>query len=220
MACKRLSVKNIILNRTGIGKASAGLLVVKLRPEDARRVEQEQSPVHGHPLLAARDAGTVFRLGALASGDLVDKGRFADIRNTDNHQLQRLVDKAALLIALQFLRQKLPHGRHEAVNSLSALAVGFENCIALLSKILIPRIRDALICKVNTVENHHARLIRAKRVNIGVPAGQRDTGIDQLTHRINETDILLHLSAGFGHMPGIPLDIHFIIHYSTAPILL
>ena len=83
MAAERLGIQNIVFDSARVGKAHADLGVVKFRPEDAGRIQKQQPAVHIHPLLAARHAGAVFRLCALASGNLVDKGRLSDVRNTE-----------------------------------------------------------------------------------------------------------------------------------------
>ncbi len=81
-----------VLNFAKMGACTdTGLAIAKKQlefgPEDAGRIQKQQPAVHIHPLLAARHAGAVFRLCALASGNLVDKGRLSDVRNTDDHEL-------------------------------------------------------------------------------------------------------------------------------------
>ena len=222
MAGQRLGVDHVLLDGTRVGKAHPDLRVFELRPQNARRVQKQQPLVDRDPLLASRDAGAVFGLRALAPGDLVDERRFSHIRNADDHEFQGPSHLSLLRVPRQLFSQQRPHSRNKAGNALFRLAVGLQNGIALRPEVLCPFFRQRQVCHVDAVEDDHARLIAANRVNVRVAAGNRDARVENFAHGIDKLHILFDHPARLGHVPRIPLDVHgvlvgvFLLH-DTAP---
>ena len=222
MAGQRLGVDHVLLDGARVGKAHPDLRVFKLRPQNARRVQKQKPLIDRDPLLAARNAGAVLGLCALAPGDLVDERRFSHIRNADDHELQGPSHLSLLRVPRQLFSQQRAHRRDEAGNALFRLAVGLQNGIALRPEVLCPFFRQRRVCHVDAVQDDHARLIAADRVDIRVAAGNRDARVENFAHGVDELHILLDHPARLGHVAGVPLDIHgalvrvFLLH-DTAP---
>ena len=65
------------------------------------------------------------------------------------------------------------------------------------------------MCQIHAVENHNSRLVTGKAVNVRVPAGHGDAGVEDFADRIYLTHQLLNHPLGLGHMAGKPLDVQF-----------
>ncbi len=51
MAGKRFHIHDVVAHRAGEGQKQAGLLIVELRPEDARRIKEQNALGNRDPLL-------------------------------------------------------------------------------------------------------------------------------------------------------------------------
>ena len=211
MIRQRLDVQNVVLDRARIGQTDVDLRILKPRPENARRIEEQKARIDRHPLLSARDAGAVFRLCALSSRDLVDKGGLPDIRDAHDHDLERSSDLSLFRVPPQLLGKQLPNRRDKAVDALAALTVRQEHRHAAAFEIFRPFFDHRRVCHVDPVEDDKARLCAADGVNIRVAAGNGDARVQDLTDRIDQLQVFLHHPACLGHVTGIPLDVHFLI---------
>jgi len=208
MECKRLGVDDVLFDCARVGQPHADLRVFELRPQDARRVQKQQPLVDRDPLLAARDAGAVFRLGALAPGDLVDERRFPHVRDADDHELEGPSDLSLFRVARQLFRQQLPHSRHEAGNALLRLAVGLQDAVTFRAEMLRPALCHRGIGHIDAVEDDHPGFRAADGVDVRVAAGKRDARIQDLAHGVDKLHVRLDHPARLGHVARIPLDIH------------
>ena len=61
---------------------------------------------------------------------------------------------------------------------------------------------------IRPIQDNQPGLSGADGVNVRIPAGHRNPGVNELHHNVHVLQIGLHLAPGFGHVAGIPLDVH------------
>ena len=183
-----------------------------------------QRSVDADPLAAARHARLVARRGGLAPGDLVDKGGLADIWDAQHHDLETAAALPLALIFGELVPKQLPHGGGKGIHAAAGARVRFEHGESLLAEIRGPLFRHSRVGQVAAVEDHEPRLAGGETIDVRVAARARDAGVQDLAHRVDESDVLLDHALGLGHVPGEPLDIQLFkavfSHYSTLPKLL
>ena len=162
------------------------LLVLKLRPQDTRCVQKLQLFAQTDPLFSLRDARFVsgFRTGSARIR--IDKCRFSDVRNTDNHRADRTVQDAAFAVALDFLFAGLLYGAVDRFHAGSGTGINLHNRISLSLEIFHPGIVSALIGKVRFVQQDQPCFVLSKFIYIRVAARCRNSRIDQLNHQVDE----------------------------------
>ena len=207
MAAQRLHIQNIILHRAGESQIQSHALVLKFGPENSRRIQKLHLLIQAHPLLGAGNAGPVLCPGGLPSCDLIDKGGFSHVRNSQNHHPQHPV-LALLRVSPELLRQQLPDSRRELLGSRPGSGVGFQHREALFPEIRRPLPGARRIRLIHAVQHDQPGLARRQRVHIRIPAGHRNPGVQNLAHRIHIFQLLRNHPAGLGHMTGVPLNIH------------
>ena len=216
-----LAVEHVAFDRVGDGQHLADLLTVEFRPEDARRVEQIQRAVDADPLAAARHARLVARRRGLPPRDLVDKRGLADVRDAQHHDPETAAALSLAFIFGKLVPEQLAHGGGKGVHAAAGARVRFEHGETLLAEIRGPFFRHSRIGQVAAVEDHEPGLAGGKPVDVRVAARARDAGVQDLAHRVDESDVLLDHALGLGHVPGEPLDIQLfkavLSHYSTLP---
>ena len=214
LAAERLHIQNIVLDRACARQQDAHALIVELGPQDARRVEQVDAALHAEPLAAARHARLVRRLGGLAAEDAIDKGGFAHVRDADHHHAHRLAHKAFFVPLGDLIRQQRAHCVCERLRACAGAAVGLDDRHALTAEVFCPLRGLFRVRQIDAVEDHQPRLARGDLVHIRVARHLRDARVHDLADRVHLLDILRHLPAGPGHVPGIPLNVH---RYATDP---
>ena len=63
---------------------------------------------------------------------------------------------------------------------------------------------------IHPVQNHQPGFARSQLVYIRVPAGDRDPGVQNLAHGVHIAELLGNHPPGFGHVAGVPLNVHTI----------
>ena len=216
VAAQCFHIQNIVLHRPGVGKVHAHALVIKFRPENTGGVQKLQIPINRHPLLGAGNAGAILGFGGLAARHLIDKGGFSHIGDPQNHHPHYPAGHALFRIGPQLVCQQLPDGSGKFRRPHAVFCVGFQHGIAFAAEIVCPALRPLRIRLIHPVQHHHPGLPRRQLVHIRVPAGNRNPGVQNLTHRVHIFDLLGNHPPGFGHVAGIPLN----IHYQITPIRL
>ena len=220
MAGQLLRIHNILFDRAGICQLHTHIGIFKFGPQNTGGIQQKQPIIHRHPLLTSGNTGTVFCLGTLSAGNLVDQCGLANIGNSNDHHTQRAVH-ALCGISLNFLLQYRTDSGLKIGNSLSAFAIRCQCCHSTAAKPGDPPFRCVRIRQIRPIQNNNTGFICTNGIYIRVSAGHRDPGIHDLTNRIHLLQICFDLAAGLGHMTGIPLNIHtFKAHQDIAPILL
>ena len=212
---KGLQIHDIVLHRAGVSKAHAHFPVFKFRPEDSRRIQKKKPLIHGDPLLSPGDTGAVLRLGALASGDLIDEGGLSHIGDAGHHDLQRPTYLTLFLIALELLGQHGADGWNKSADALAALAIGLQHRHPLAFKPGRPAAHHGRIRLIDAVEHHQARLSSHNLIQIRIAAGGRDARIKNFADPVHQFEALLHHPAGLGHVAGVPLYVHLLVHIMT-----
>ena len=199
-----LHIHHVVADGAGKPEAHAHVRVLEFRPEDAGRVQKLQRFIHRNPLLAARHAGAVLRLGGLSAGHLVDEGRFADVRDAEHHHAQHAPDLPLFLVSAQLVRKQRAHGGRELLHARAGLGVDLQHRIALRAEPCRPLLRRLGVRLIDAVEHHDARLARRQIVEVGVAARARDARVDDLAHRVHAADLGGDHAARFCHVSGEP----------------
>ena len=211
IAGQLLDIHDIILNSSCKGKTLADLYVIELGPQDAGGVQQLQRAIHRHPLLGAGHAGAILRLGGLAVGHLIDKGGFAHVGDAQHHHADGAAHLPLFGIGRQLVLQKLTDGGGKLRRACAALGVGLQHRIALSPEIGGPALCLLGVGLIHAVQYHHAWLSRRHFVHVRVAAGQGDTGVQYLAHRVHIPDLGHDHALGFRHMAGEPAQ-SFYLH--------
>ena len=219
-ASQLLQINNPFFYSSGIGQFQANLRVLEFRPKNTGCVQQLKASVNTDPLLPAGNSGTVFGFCAFLSRYLVDQRGFSHVGDPYNHHPNRSAHSPGG-ITFQLLRAGFSRGGREIRNPLSGFTVRRYDGHSLLPEEGFPPLRGGRIRQIHAVENDNTGFPGTDYVNIGIPAGNRDARIHDFTYGIHLFQIRFDLAPGFGHMTGIPLDIHLVltIHYPIAPIL-
>ena len=139
-------VENIVFDCTGDGQVNTGALIVQLWPQDARRIQQLKAAFNAEPLRAARHAWLIRRLRRFPAEHPVDKCGFADIRNTDNHDTNRLTGLPFRVPLRDFVRQHCAHGSGKFRHAGTASRVGGQHGIPLSAVIRRPQLCRLRVC--------------------------------------------------------------------------
>ena len=94
---EKLRIHNFVLDRSRVREPQCHSLILKLRRQNAGRVEKLRSAFYFKPLLTARYAGTVARFRTRFAKQTVYKAGLADVRYTDGHNSQHPVSAFFLL---------------------------------------------------------------------------------------------------------------------------
>ena len=206
-----LNIHHVILDSSCKGQTLADLHIIELRPQNAGRVQQFQRPIHRHPLLGAGHAGAILRLGGLAVGHLIDKGGFAHVGNAQHHHPDSAAHLSFFSVGGQLVLQKLADGGGKLRRAHAALGVGLQHRVAFSPEIGGPALRLSGVSLIHAVQHHQPGLARRHFVHVGIAAGQRDTGIQYLAHRVHILDLGHDHALGFRHMAGEPAQ-SFYLH--------
>ena len=209
LAAERLHIQDIVLDRARTGQQDAHALVVELGPQDARRVQQVDTAVHAEPLAAARHTRFVRRFGRLAPNDAVNEGGLSHVRNADHHHAHRLTHKALFVPLGDFIRQQRAHRVRKRLCACARAAVGLNDRHPLRTEMLRPCRGHLRVGQIDAVEDHQPRLACGDLIHVRIARHLRDARVHHLTDCVYLLDIFRHLPAGFCHMSGIPLNIHF-----------
>ena len=215
MASQCLHIHDVVLHRTGECQAHPGLHVLKLGPQNPRCIQQFQPPVHCHPLLSPGNTRAVAGFGRLLPSHLVDEGGLAHIGNTNHHSPHRTAHQTLFLPSGDLVLQHLLHHAGELIHPGACFRIGLQHRPALLPEPRPPGPVSGRVGLVRPVEHHQPGLARRDGVDVRVPAGHRDPGVDDLHHDVYIFQIRLDLPPGLGHVPRIPLDIH---GFSSIPL--
>ena len=207
MAAQGLHVHDVVLHRPGKGQVHADGLVIKLGPQDARGVQQVQGLVHIYPLLAPGDTGPVPRLGGLLPGYLVDEGGLAHVGHPHHHGPHRTAHLALLPPFGDLILQHVLNHGGKLVHAASRFGVRLQHSVALTAEKGGPLFVPGGVGLVGPVEDDEPGLAGADAVDVRVPAGHGDAGIDDLHHDIHVFQVRLDLPAGLGHVSGVPLNV-------------
>ena len=204
MTGKLLCINDAVADRAGKSKLDPHRLVLKFWPEDTRGIQKLQRFIDRHPLLCARDTGAILRFCRLASGNLVDKRRFPNIRDAEHHHAHDAPDLSFFLVGAQLLAQKLTHGGGKAIRAGAAFGVHFQNGTAARAEICRPLLRLRRVRLIDPVQHNKARLSNRKLVDIGVAARHRDARVEDLAHGVHVTDLGSDHAARLCHVTGKP----------------
>ena len=195
-------------------KTHADAAVLKFRPQDARRIKELERLVDRHPLLRARDAGAVLRLGALAAGDLVDERRLANVRDAEHHHAQHAADLALGLVRGDLIAQQRAHGGRKLLHAPALLGVRFDDGVAERAEIRRPLFRHLRVGLIDAVQNDQTGLARRQLVHIGVAAAHRDARVQNFAHGVHVAELRRDHAAGLGHVPREPaqrIQLHLLV---------
>ena len=136
----------------------ADLLGLILRPQDTRCVQKLQLFAQTDPLFSLRDARFVSGIRTGSARIRIDKCRFPDGRNTDNHRADRTVQDAAFAVALDFLFAGLLYGAVDRFHAGSGTGINLHNRISLSLEIFHPGIQHDIRTALHFSDGLHGRM--------------------------------------------------------------
>ena len=106
----------------------------------------------------------------------------------------------------------------EAADALPALCVRLQDSKAEAFEIRAPAGGHLRIGEIAAVQDHKPRFAGGEAVDVRVPAGIRDAGVEDLAYRVDQLDVFFDHPAGLGHVTGVPLDVHALKPLPVHPI--
>ena len=120
-------------------KISADLLALKFRPEDTRRIQKFQFPVHAYPLFSLRDTGLVACLSACLAGKRINESGLTHIRNPHNDGSDGSVLDPAFSVPLNLLPAGFPNDPLDRFHPLPTSGINLQHMKTFLFKIFHPQ---------------------------------------------------------------------------------
>ena len=211
MAGQGLHVHDGVPHGPGEGQVQTDRLILKLGPQNTGGIQQLQTLIHGDPLLAAGHAGAVAGLGRLFLGDFIDEGGLAHVGDTHDHGPHRAAHLALFFPPGDLFLQRPAHDGGELLHPCPAAGVALQHRDALAAEAGSPLLAGGGVGLVGPVEDDHARLAAHQVVDVRVPAGDGDAGVDDLRHHVHVFEVFPDHPPGLGHVAGIPLDVHGLV---------
>ena len=185
------------------------VLVLDVRPQKPGRIRQVDPVAQVDLLRTCGDGRFITNTCHLFTGESIDQGGFANIRDAHNHGAQGFPRHTAV-------RDQLAAKLGNLIDRRTLAGFYWQRLDTFhLIKMLHPAFGDKRICQIALVQNLDARFVATQLLQHRVGTGNRQTGIQDLYHNINFGHIFGDLPLGFRHMPRIPLNCH-----STTPHLI
>ena len=162
-------------------------------------------------MLFLSHAGTVLSLGTAGTAEIIDKGRFPHIGNTQNHDAGGAGDNAPLAVPFRFFPISLTNCVEDGLAVILAAAVAQKDGIPQTAIILRPLFVLHGVGKIALVQNQNFRFVPDQLGNIGIFGGGGNAGIDQFDDDIHLLHRIQNDTAGFSHMPRVPVNIHEVL---------
>ena len=161
-----------------------------------------------HILECGCDAGPVSGLRRRSPGQRIDQCRFSDIRDTGHHYADHAGADPLPSVPFQLGSTGCLDFRNNLFLYTAFPGIQSQCFQPLLPVESTPPPCALRIGQIRLVQDQKAGFLCTHGLNIRISPRKRNTRIDQFHDQINELQIILHLPLGFGHMTGIPLNIH------------
>ena len=181
-------------------------MVFEFRPKNTGHIEKFKTVRCFNPLFINRNARSIFYFCLFSACDLIDKGRFTNVGDTNDHSAQGFaVHTLGIVFFKCFGTDSLQFG-DDLVHALSCDEVAHDTAFFVLTEVTLPLGCDIGIGKGGLGKNNEARFIGTNFINFGVLRGSWDSGVKNFNYGIDERQAFRHHTSCFCHMSGEPLN--------------